>query len=535
MPPIRINNRDLLQYDASLRILICRDCQYAIQRSALESHLLRHKIYREDRKRILASCAQLDILEPDEIVPPSPASQPINGLPVLLGYCCTVDGCGNLCTSSKRMSMHQREKHHLQNNSELESCIRPAKLQTFFRGTKIRYFEVGSASSEQPDLLVLPTTSRTDATGSENRGSTEHGQGSPWAAQPVDPGESILDNRLSLPNGSTGFTNQSFNLDSLRYFHHFTTVTSLTLPIPDSCTDSTSYWQATILNIALRERWLMSGLLALSSSHLARQELDLSQQQAVLKPAAKLSHEFLASSTALLHRMPNEATGGVSEVDVVVANTTLRSIIHCLQYTVGGGVLGQQSFLEGTESPSFTSVLQTMKAFKNLNLKHGGLDGKLFTQLTNHLETQEATSVGTSLSSGMEPVEPLERLRDLPYRMAEVFGRPDNARGTLACISAIKALVECLEADTSPAKAWHRMVEWVCKVPDLFHDMLERKEAPALVVLAHWTAYLVRHAEQSGCWWLNGMETSLMQEIKGLLPAGIRSIDGLIAELNVED
>jgi len=64
----------LLEHDPRHGVLICLKCRYAVQRSALDSHLLRHKIYREERKRLVASVSHLNILEPDKVSIPVPTS-----------------------------------------------------------------------------------------------------------------------------------------------------------------------------------------------------------------------------------------------------------------------------------------------------------------------------------------------------------------------------------------------------------------------------------------------------------------------------
>lgn len=136
--------------DPAYCVLICRECQYAIQKSAVSSHLLRHKIYREERQRFLSHVANLELLEPEDVSLPPPWSAPIEGLPVIAGVGCTQDGCGSLCASLKRMKKHQSEVHGVSNLGNVEEFARPAALQTFFRGTKLRYFEVTAASIENP-------------------------------------------------------------------------------------------------------------------------------------------------------------------------------------------------------------------------------------------------------------------------------------------------------------------------------------------------------------------------------------------------
>lgn len=78
----------LLEYDPTYRVLICRKCDYAIQKSAIDGHLLRHKIYREDRRRLLRLIENLELLEPDDVPVPVSDSAPIATLPVFSAYRC---------------------------------------------------------------------------------------------------------------------------------------------------------------------------------------------------------------------------------------------------------------------------------------------------------------------------------------------------------------------------------------------------------------------------------------------------------------
>ena len=160
---IAFDKHDLLKYDAKHSVLICQKCKYAIQKSALESHLLRHKIYRGERRRLLSSIARLEIFEPDEVQLPPVGSSPVDTLPIISGYRCTATNCENLCASSKRMKLHWSEKHGL--SDPPETSARSVNLQTFFRGTKLRYFEVASprTTARRPSVAIDERLAEHDA------------------------------------------------------------------------------------------------------------------------------------------------------------------------------------------------------------------------------------------------------------------------------------------------------------------------------------------------------------------------------------
>jgi hypothetical protein len=122
MPPIRSQTGNILVYNAQHRVLICRDCQYAVQKSALASHLLRHKIYRTDRQQLLSSVSSLDVLEPEDVLLPGPTSSPVDELPVIDELRCTVAGCEYLYASEKRMKKHRSESHFGVAFQDLKTC-----------------------------------------------------------------------------------------------------------------------------------------------------------------------------------------------------------------------------------------------------------------------------------------------------------------------------------------------------------------------------------------------------------------------------
>ncbi|RAO64318.1 uncharacterized protein BHQ10_000330 [Talaromyces amestolkiae] len=128
---------DLLHYNAQHKLLICLECKYAIQKHAVDSHLLRHKIYRGERQQLLSAISELEIPEAGGVRFPTEPCEPVDGLPVIDGYKCTArGGCGSLYASVKRMRRHWSESHGLTDLPE--GYASAVHMQTFFRGTKVR-------------------------------------------------------------------------------------------------------------------------------------------------------------------------------------------------------------------------------------------------------------------------------------------------------------------------------------------------------------------------------------------------------------
>lgn len=135
----------LLNHDPEYGVLVCLKCHYAVQKSAVDSHLLRHKIYREERKRLVASVSNLNILEPEEVSVPAPSSPALAYITKFSGLKCAVPQCGHLTVSTKRMKLHWKQAHRsLESPTRDNDLARNVILQTFFRGNKVKYFEVES-------------------------------------------------------------------------------------------------------------------------------------------------------------------------------------------------------------------------------------------------------------------------------------------------------------------------------------------------------------------------------------------------------
>lgn len=215
-------------------------------KSALQSHLLRHKIFRHGRHSLLSLISQLEISEPDDVPLPPPSSKPIEALPVIPGLRCVVGQCGSLYASSKRMRRHQLEYHDLAESETngADLMVRSASLQTFFRGTKIRYFEV--TTSAPGVALEFPPSLEAVRTEKLRR------------PPQISDGPTVLSTLVP-----------GVDLHHLGYLHHFLLDTSLTLPAADLRSTNALYWHHEFVAQALQQAWLMASLLTISASHKA--------------------------------------------------------------------------------------------------------------------------------------------------------------------------------------------------------------------------------------------------------------------------
>ena len=261
---MQASHADMLLYNAVYQVIICRSCQYAIQPSALDSHLLRHKIYRAARRDLVDSVAGLPTRPPDDVELPTAGCRPIDGLSIVPGWRCSADDCGHLCASAKRLRHHWTHAHPRLTPTRTpdgDSLGARVHLQTFFRGTKLRYFEVfldGAVRSEEPS-----TSQRHDET-------TPDDYDAAFAANGLD-------------------------ADAVQYFHHF--VLRVAPSFASSAADAV-FWQTSMIDMVLADPTRMPALLAVSAGHSALTSRSESEAEAHAIYSRSQSHRYLSARDA---------------------------------------------------------------------------------------------------------------------------------------------------------------------------------------------------------------------------------------------
>jgi hypothetical protein len=225
----------LLHYLLPYRVLICKECRYAIQPSAISRHLKDlHRIYRSDRREFMEYAQSLDLADPGDIILPEPNEAPVHFLPTASGFACTASGCSHLCVTIQRMKRHWAMVHSdvVANTAQWY----PVDLQTFFRGNQLRYFMVcrNSTATSQPE-----------------RNSTLDSKASSLEVDPLE---------APLAYDSDW---RAFDLDLLEHFKN-----STYLDVGHNSA-SRRLWQTTIPLLACSHSFLMHGILACSALHLA--------------------------------------------------------------------------------------------------------------------------------------------------------------------------------------------------------------------------------------------------------------------------
>ncbi|KAI0529994.1 hypothetical protein GGR58DRAFT_494987 [Xylaria digitata] len=277
----------LLTYLPNYGVVICKECRFAIQPSAFSSHLQNHHILRSKRRCILDQLSSLRLPPPERVGVPASDSRRIADLPVLSGIKCGTAKCSYACTSIKRMCQHWSEVHHEPNSKAIK--YHEAKLQTFFRGNKIRYFEVEGPKDSQC------------WTQKESQLATKK----PGLLSPADSADETADEIQAPP----------LDYQSLLYMHHYTRHSGLFL---NRGNESTTFWVDTIVSEAHKHPFLMYSLLCISAIDKARKTTDLTEKRnhlqasgsycmgaisgyriAVIRPTRKNSTAILACSRLL--------------------------------------------------------------------------------------------------------------------------------------------------------------------------------------------------------------------------------------------
>lgn len=534
MPTMKFGPGDLLEYNSKHHLLICRQCQYAIQKNALESHLLRHKIYRVDRQRLLSSIAQLDLLEPDHVLLPAAGSPPVDALPLLSGYCCTAERCRHLTASSKRMKRHWSETHGLDGSVPLSSSFaRPVKLQTFFRGTKIRYFEVASPMAP----LVNSDDDDDDGEGEGDHEACEPEGHSAVTVTPPPPPPPP--GGPAPPETAHGPSSADFNLETLTYFYNFSTTTSLTFPGAEDQQSATHYWQTHVVLRALQRRWLICGLLAISAHHLATLVDDTTTKRIHRERGVQFSSEFSAGLRQTTECHLDLETAEM-EKEAKQTGEQISCLLRCVEWP-----LAEPSFDHELLAPcELLSVMSIIRGcvVSDSSLRQGGIrndghGGREELSVQGFLHTRDSSYGGnphTNSPNENMPSVLINLLHELPSCIAEGLGRPKSTQDVLATLSAISIAVECCDisfARDEAATAWQGVATWLANVPDHFNQMVGRYEPAALVVLAHWAAMLVKRAERVGCWFLQGSAKIIVLQVARHLSANGHTVLGLVERL----
>ena len=418
------------------------------------------------------------------------------------------------------MKRHWSGIHGLDGSIPLASSFaRPVKLQTFFRGTKVRYFEVAS-----PTAPLVNTDDDGDDDEDDHEGREEEGHNAITATPAPPP-------RGPPPPGTgDGPSPADFKLETLTYFHHFITITSLALPGAEDPQSTKDYWQTHVVLRALRRRWLMCGLLAISAHHLVAFADDTMTKRIHHERGVQFSFEFSAGFGQTTGCDLGLETAEIEE-EAKKTGEQIRCLLRCAQWA-----LAEPTFDHELVAPcQLLSFMSTVRgcvvpdsALHHSGIRNDGHERPVFLHTTN---SSHGRNPQTNSTSDKTPSVLLNLLRALPFRIAEGLGRPESAQDVFAPLSAITTVIKCCDisfACDGAEAAWQGVATWLANVPDHFNQMVQRHHPAALVVLAHWAAMLVKRAEHVGCWFLKGSAKMIVLHVARRLSANGHAVLGLV-------
>ncbi|KIW21070.1 hypothetical protein PV08_01649 [Exophiala spinifera] len=377
---------DLLVYLPDHGLVICKPCGFAVQPNALSSHLLRHQIYRDRRQKILDQVAELVLLQPAQVPLPTDIPEAFPHLPVASGYRCNLPGCDHLCISEKRMSQHLRDHHKYIGVTNIDNSSQLVYLQTFFRGNKLRYFQV--------KLHMNEDISNNSLSGPLQRQSVNLFSESNYHVSPSLP--------LAEPESLT--TNEapgsSLPMSHLMYLHHYTTVTALSMT---RGAEPGTFWTHDLPLYASTKPFLMHGILGVAAFHRAVMTID---------PDERRRHQ----SAGLSHQ-----AAGLSEFRSLIDHPTRENSTALTAFARLLGVQTcAQTLLEAERNPPRMGDLNTSEiseVFEFLLLIRGGIE--ILLNMQDLLPLDSGLILPTEVLKSLQGLEfTAESLTGPAYRLA---------------------------------------------------------------------------------------------------------------------
>ena len=512
-PPIKVE--DILLYLPNYGVIICKICQYAVQPTALSGHLLNHQVYRIERRKLLDEISTLTLYQPEDVPFPPYNSVALPDLPVYKGYRCNASGCSRAFVSQKRMNQHWSESH--QECSSVDVDCRPTHLQTFFKGNKIRYFEVippsGRAIS-QPTSNESLTHRRVSSTPLFMEGISHH--------QEIITDLTSLDYISESPFGH-------LDMSTLELLHHYTTSTSHTI---SRGVESVFFWAQDIPIIAFGNKFLMYGILSIAAFHCSSMPCEPSKALSYQQKALQFQSAGLPGFRAAMADPTTENS------TAIIAFAWLLGIQRCVGALNLNGVRAAAT----SDSKSMSPIIEF------LMLMRGGCDMVLKFQhllpvnsdfrilgvvieelLGSHDDSSSPDGLADSqlLQYPGVPLAVCQRLIGLPTALKDALPSfEDSEIVSPAVLCLLKSYARSYASDNGLA-LWNGIEAWVLQISDEFLGLLKAGHPAALVVFAHWCV-LMRRTE-SHYWFLKGQSARLIGIVESHLEG---NISNLISDLS---
>jgi hypothetical protein len=311
-------------------------------------------------------------------------------------------------------------------------------------------------ATEEEDLVYSSEEQPSDSPESDYERATD-------VEEDEEPKEDLMSRMLFKPDYTSHRSPPiGFDFETIKSFHHFTVSTHLTLPSP-GINSTESYWQANFLPLALSRHWMMSGLLAIAEYH----TIALDDDQAEVKTRGERAMQFFSGFLAGRREASLPVRAAALTLEEKDAERRvggqIMCILRCAHWALINPMLGQV-FTSFTSFPfqlrNFLTALRTFSL-----VERNGNDVTPEEVFARAGQIFRRRSQSGALEESEDTIGLLGRLDELPSRMSEVFGRPDNVKDVMATLAAIATLVEHYSASftsdidpPSPNCAWHSMV-----------------------------------------------------------------------------
>ncbi|RDW77360.1 hypothetical protein BP6252_05413 [Coleophoma cylindrospora] len=491
--PFNLPPYELLHYLPAHKVLICKLCQYAIQPAAIPRHLKDlHHIYRSHRRPFIEYASQYTLSEPSEVVLPQAHEFPVPFLPVEDGVSCDAEGCGHLCVTVKRMKSHWTTVHH---SATPESrSWRNVKLQTFFRGNQLQYFEVSEVLTPPPDHEMIPKQSERDM----NYRDVQNEYDSPM---PSPPSDNTLAQQAQQPRGPR----IHLGPNEMELLNHFTTSTYESVA---SNPGTERIWKTIAPQLGMEHPFLMHGILACAALHLAHLYPDHRYEYNLR--AANHQDQALSEFRKVVSVPVTEENG-----NAVYAFTHLL-VIHVFASD------GYEDSLLLTGDSEGDSLPQWLHFIRNGCTMLGPVWMSVATgPMRSLISKAQATLECVTDMMAWEAIEydPRPLLTFIPPFESEF------AWSEKVCMTYFKAAIElgkafsCVEDIGSAISTWDAMHMWPMRLTEDFMILLHEWHPSALILLAH---YCVLLQGLKGQWYFKDRAAKMLRVIHERLDDRLR-------------
>lgn len=456
---------DLFHHLPHHRILICKQCRFAVLPSAVARHLKElHHMHHPDRQQFVDYALGLNLADQHNITLPEPRQRPLPILPIIPGLACVIAGCGHLCATDKRMKMHWRTEHS--NTKAHQPQGYRVSMQTFFRGNQLRYFIVSP----------LPAASSLDS-GADRTGTSG----------------------AEKPDKALGGDSHVTTTEDLRLIQHFYKFTCI-----DSGFDIVEEiaWSTIIPEIEAKTPFLRHGIIASAALHLA-----------FLQPCQKQQYHLIAANHQSL-ALPEFRTAIKSPNEdnyVALLIFTHLLIIHCFaRYENEEDLLLVRGQDELVSAPDWLQIIRgTCYAFQPVAKYITGLPGVILPmEIPMNEPPLEKSTYDARLHGLFDLVQSsatrnIKGFTDVSYELVENLYR-------LSCALVVAEAVQ----SQNRYSLWVALYLWPVRVSHGYLSLLKQRHPIALILLAH---YCVLLQPLDAHWYMRGYTKKLMCHIQGQL------------------